>query len=303
MNKISKLEKELERREISEAGLKRKVKENYSRAFMNLLPNGSKLEKFVFGLVDARRAQAIDDTLNMLVEELGDLRMSKLKLSTDFDLAKAELDSLINDKNAFEDKYISMLDEVGYLNTEIKSELDEQKRIALDTNKEVKDSASRMRQMEKKLDAFLDTHRWRPDAKLPGSSDFVLTSEAKTLSKEDLLVKLGDELINNVSSMIEEGELNAAYKIIEGIVEAENFETLDVQQKIDLISMKGDILVKKGEKKNAKEVCDKLLEYGEHTKRKVDLLHYYSSVFHDKQLFNLAISVYQEMGLSKTEMN
>ncbi|NIU00179.1 MAG: hypothetical protein GWN01_04330, partial [Nitrosopumilaceae archaeon] len=92
-----------------------------------------------------------------------------------------------------------------------------------------------------------------------------------------------------MSSMLDSGELNAASKIIYGIVEAQNFEALDVEQKVDLLAIKGDILVKKGKKADARKVADKLLKYDVQTKRKADFLHFYSAVYQNKKIFDIAL--------------
>ncbi|NIV94072.1 hypothetical protein GWN42_15090, partial [candidate division KSB1 bacterium] len=91
MDKISKFEKELERREISDSERKLKVKINYARALVNFLPGGSKLDKLIFGLVDAKREQELDDILALLVEQIGELKLSQLSFSTQLGEAIEEL--------------------------------------------------------------------------------------------------------------------------------------------------------------------------------------------------------------------
>lgn len=287
MHTISKFEKELERREITNAGFKRKVMENYARAFMNLF----QIEGFLFGLVDARRDQALEDTVQMLVEQIGELGLEKLTFSTDLNEAKRELNELIKDRDA-------VLTKLEPFIKNLNNELEEQKKSLNYIEKKV----SSLGKIEKDIKEILKVFQDPRELSTSQSTDYVATTEPETDTAGELLVKLGDMLINNVSSMIKMGELNSALKIIDGAIETANFEVLGTEQKLDLLSIRGDILVKKGKKKEAKKILDRLLAYNGQTKRMVDFLHFYSSVYQDKKLLDLALNFYKELGCKTEEV-
>lgn len=123
MNKLSFLSKELDRRDISSKQKRIKIAEIYLRAFMNLIPAGGTFEKFIFGLADAERSQAIDDAIDILFENTQELRLRTLSFSNDLEKVTAELETLIEDKNLVIEKIINQFYQANYLSSELKNQL------------------------------------------------------------------------------------------------------------------------------------------------------------------------------------
>lgn len=111
MKKVSSFSQELDRRKISNKQKRMKIAENYFRAILSLFSFGGALEKFIFGLVDAERAQVIDDNMDILFENTGDLRLRTLSLSHDLEKIKAEIEELVKDKIINIEKVIKHLTE------------------------------------------------------------------------------------------------------------------------------------------------------------------------------------------------
>jgi len=91
--------KELEKREIHDKGVQRKITENFIRALINLLPGGGFFEQSIFSIADAEREQLIDDIIDDLLEKNFNLNIEQIKLTKSFEDIKKQLSELKIDKD------------------------------------------------------------------------------------------------------------------------------------------------------------------------------------------------------------
>ncbi|MFZ0389957.1 MAG: tetratricopeptide repeat protein, partial [Calditrichia bacterium] len=108
MKRRSLLARELDRRHISDKEKRWKIAENIFRATISAVPGGGALEKAIFSLTDAERAQAIDDAISLLFENTGEARFRVLDLEGDVQTLKGQLTRLDLD---IEERVQKMLDD------------------------------------------------------------------------------------------------------------------------------------------------------------------------------------------------
>ena len=113
MNGLSRLEIELDRREIKEKKVRKKIAENIVRAFISAGSFGLG-ENLIFSVIDAKRDVEIDEAINLIYDELFALRMKDIDFSKDINSLKQDIKQIIDDNIG---RYKGILEKLNQLDS------------------------------------------------------------------------------------------------------------------------------------------------------------------------------------------
>ncbi len=310
MVNLSKYEEKLEKRINHNRGVTHKTGENLIRAFAGIAPPFKVIVDMVFSLVDAERDQAIEDFMDCVQDRFIENGIDIYKLGKNQNDIQENLEKQVKDQNLNIEELQREITEIyrdaKYLNTDEKERLLNISMQIKSTIDVVKGDTAEIKELL--YAEFNSIHETSKNAN-DNLEIIDVLGELKQLiknqqieSNDELIIKFGDVLIENVELMIDRGEINNAYDIMKTLVNLKNFENLDNNIKVNLLAIYGRILFDLEKVKELKIIVNQLLSIDTMSKRKCFLIYIYSVERKNKRLFNYALNGYREIGVKDPEI-
>ena len=112
MDRTSLLTKEFDCRQLNDRSQRQKITENFIRDLLNLMPMRGTVEKALFAMGDADRAQAIESAIDVLDENTFELRKRTLNFSQDINILKSEVEKIVEDKDFAFNRIVEIINEL-----------------------------------------------------------------------------------------------------------------------------------------------------------------------------------------------
>lgn len=134
-------------------------------------------------------------------------------------------------------------------------------------------------------------------------NDFNIANSDQDLIKDDeIIFKLGEELISKVDDLIENNELDSVLEILNGLINMKNFKTLDAKMRCGILSSKGRVFIKRFDKNEASLIKDQLEMINIDTKSKWNFIFRYAVFTQNESLVNDSLDKLQELGIEQEEI-
>jgi len=122
------------------------------------------------------------------------------------------------------------------------------------------------------------------------------------LLDDEVIIKMGEQLITKINELIENNELESAESILSGVTSASNFNNLNDDLRVGILSTKGSIFIKLFDKPKAKEIYEELGKISCNNKRKWNYFFKYGIIMANKELVDQALGELETLGLSTEEI-
>jgi hypothetical protein len=118
---------------------------------------------------------------------------------------------------------------------------------------------------------------------------------------DEIIVKMGEEILVKIDSLVNQNEFEPASKIIEGIIATINFEKMGEEFRNNLFATSGIIYVKSGDRNNAELILEQLNKINFSNKRRWNYVFQYATLVQDRLLANKALDELVKFGLTNEE--
>jgi hypothetical protein len=122
------------------------------------------------------------------------------------------------------------------------------------------------------------------------------------ITDEEVIIKMGEQIITKVNELIEKNELEAALKILEGLISASDFNNINAELRINILATKGAVFIRSLDKENAGKIFEELQKFNISNKRKWNYIFKYGTICSSDQLITEALEELKKLGVSKDEL-
>jgi hypothetical protein len=298
MKELSESAEKLENRKKMEDAYDKLKWQKLARAFFAYLGGD-----VLFSFVDARGEIIQQDTINYLRKNDAIRKLEIKEFTNEQEEMKIEIERIMLDNTSLKRDYIMLLEEKNFYG------LNEFKAIIVNQNKKLEnidkttiETKESIEQLNRNLNELPESIVSKIIEQINPSirKDQVISQDVE--KSDDLLIKLGNQLVENVSTMIKNNELENAKTILESLINSKGFESLNDELKVDLLSIGLEVLIKLDEKNNVEKKLNDLMKVPISSNRKTNVYFFYASVYRDEKLFDLALDEAKKIKMSKDKI-
>lgn len=304
MDELSESFKNLQRRKDSEKERNKKAREKIYRALIGIIPGANSLVDISLSLVDANREQMIDDAIELLERKIGKQQIKILETISDINTLKLKLEEICVDIDKIKEEYLTVFKTANYYGSdEIKSVIIT---LVQYSEKTLVNSEIIKNEQKKQSEQLDDIQKMMRSLNSKLGEDTtsleVIRSNINEQYDDEVLVKIGEQVIPRVNELIEQNEFNLAHSILDGIISTKGFNELPDELRIGILATKGNIYIKQLDKQNAKPIYHQLNNIVLENKRKWNFIFSYGTLLGSEDLVEEALEKLKRLGLSDKEI-
>jgi|SRR3989304_7701702 len=310
---LSKSYQRLQIRKEGEREACKKAREKLVRAMLNIFPPFGILADACMAMTDAQKEQLIEDAIKFLELQFGEMKIKELELIDEVESIQNQLSSMVSEIENLKKLFLEILISKEYYSSfELKEIIIRHYEISRETfdntitiiNKV--DAHSTELKDVKAMVASL-TEMIAKQGSIGTSKTFTEGSDmgintVDPLLDDEVIIKMGEQLITKINELIENNELESAESILSGVTSASNFNNLNDDLRVGILSTKGSIFIKLFDKPKAKEIYEELGKISCNNKRKWNYFFKYGIIMANKELVDQALGELETLGLSTEEI-
>ena len=307
---LSESYKRLQAKKNSEVESNKKAREKLFRALLNILPGLGGLSDACMALVDAKREQVVEDSIKMLEVNYGVIKIQELELITEVEEIQENLLNMANDITVLKGEFTQLLEAKEYYQSiEIKKLIISNIEIGKQTLSNTETIINKIDNQElaiKKMTDLIEKVFDKPE--LAAIRKEIIEGKEigidaiEPITDDEVIIKMGEQVISKVNELIEKNEFNAALSILDGLVSSSNFNDLNEDLRIGVLATKGLVYIKLFDREKARGIFDDLEKFKTNNKRKWNYAFKFGIIINDEFIVNKALVELEKLGLSEDEL-
>lgn len=302
MEELSESYKRLQNRHQSEVEASKKARENMLRALLGIIGLGS-ITDACMSKVDAKRDQIIEDSIKLLEDNIGALKVKELEIIAETETIRIEMISIVKDVNKLKSVFNQLLDSKDYYqSSELKQLIITNIEINQKTFNNTTEIKAEVTEVKTLLQNFIEKQdRIGIDKELNQRRNLSVDT-VEPITDEEVIIKMGEQIITRVNELIDKNELESALSILDGLINSTDFNKLNEDLRIGILVTKGSVFIKLLDVDKAKEIFNELGKVKTNNRHKWNYIFKFGTITSDEQIVNKALDELNKLGLSDDEI-